>query len=98
MRIASYVAGGRESDGAVVGDGIVDLGRRLPYPTLAGDARAPGAGRGTGGFKGGAGPTLSDVRLLTPVPDAGKIICIGRNYRGHVAEGNTWRVRGPPLW
>jgi len=29
------------------------------------------------------------VTLLTPVPDADNIFCIGRNYKGHVAEGNA---------
>lgn len=31
----------------------------------------------------GAGLPAADVRLLAPVPDPGKILCIGYNYRGH---------------
>ena len=44
MKLVSFVASGRNSYGAVVGDGVFDLGRRLGdrYPTLraaiAGDA------------------------------------------------------------
>jgi 2-keto-4-pentenoate hydratase/2-oxohepta-3-ene-1,7-dioic acid hydratase in catechol pathway len=36
----------------------------------------------------GASPDfkLSDVTLLTPVPDAEKLICIGVNYKGHILE------------
>ena len=32
------------------------------------------------------GVPLSDVRLGPPVPDAGKVICVGLNYVGHAAE------------
>ncbi len=44
MKLVSFTAAGRNSYGVMVGDGIVDLGRRLGdrYPTLrtaiAGDA------------------------------------------------------------
>src|SRR5690606_34588710 len=27
-------------------------------------------------------------RLCAPVPKPGKVVCIGRNYRDHIAEGN----------
>jgi hypothetical protein len=38
MKLVSFTASGRNSYGAVVGDGVVDLGRRLGdrYPTLRG--------------------------------------------------------------
>ena len=36
MKLLSFVLDGRETWGAVVGDGVVDLGRRIPAcPTLA---------------------------------------------------------------
>jgi 2-keto-4-pentenoate hydratase/2-oxohepta-3-ene-1,7-dioic acid hydratase in catechol pathway len=35
----------------------------------------------------GPAAPLSDVRLLPPVPDPEKIICIGLNYADHAAEG-----------
>jgi acylpyruvate hydrolase len=31
----------------------------------------------------GAGLPLADVHLLAPVPNPGKVVCIGYNYRGH---------------
>jgi acylpyruvate hydrolase len=34
----------------------------------------------------GAALPLDDVRLLPPVTDPGKIVCIGLNYRSHAAE------------
>ncbi len=33
----------------------------------------------------GAGPVL-DAEILPPIPDPGKVICIGLNYRSHAAE------------
>lgn len=33
--------------------------------------------------------SLADVELLPPVPNPGKIICIGLNYRAHAIEGGN---------
>ncbi len=38
------------------------------------------------------------VRLLAPVPDARKIICIGLNYRDHAAESGVPAPREPVLF
>ncbi|NCW41134.1 MAG: 5-carboxymethyl-2-hydroxymuconate isomerase, partial [Betaproteobacteria bacterium] len=36
MKLLSFMHEGRETWGAVVGDGVVDLGKRMPqHPTLA---------------------------------------------------------------
>ena len=40
---------------------------------------------------------LSDVRLLAPVPDPEKIICLGLNYRDH-AEESGQEIPTAPLW
>ena len=32
---------------------------------------------------------LADIRLLSPVPRPGKLICIGLNYRDHAAESGV---------
>ena len=29
---------------------------------------------------------LEDVRFLPPIPDSGKFLCVGKNYRNHLAE------------
>lgn len=94
MKIASYVANGEASYGAIVGDGIVDLKARLGFPTL----RAAIAHDALAGLDlSDAKPThdLSDIALTVPLPDSEKIICIGRNYRGHVAEGNSALPKTP---
>jgi len=78
MKLVSYLAAGRSSYGAVVGDAIIDLGRRLGdrYPTL----RAAVAGNVLGRFAAevkDAAPdsALSQVTLLPPIIDPDKIIC-----------------------
>jgi 2-keto-4-pentenoate hydratase/2-oxohepta-3-ene-1,7-dioic acid hydratase in catechol pathway len=42
--------------------------------------------------------SLSDVQLLTPIRRPGKIICVGRNYRGHVAEARLALPEFPSLF
>jgi 2-keto-4-pentenoate hydratase/2-oxohepta-3-ene-1,7-dioic acid hydratase in catechol pathway len=94
MKLISFAVSGRSSYGAVVGDGVVDLGRRLGdrYPTLRA-AIAGGALEGAATEVRGAAPdtALSQVTLLPPITDPDKIICAGRNYRAHAAEAG-----GPP--
>ena len=56
-------------------EGIAELGCGTPSEVLAdpplSDQRVP----------------LADVTLLPVVPDPGKIVCVGLNYRAHVEEG-----------
>jgi 2-keto-4-pentenoate hydratase/2-oxohepta-3-ene-1,7-dioic acid hydratase in catechol pathway len=40
---------------------------------------------------------LADVRLLAPVPDPQKIICLGLNYRDHAAEAGQ-EIPAAPMW
>ena len=81
MRFASCEHDGRRFAALVAGDevrplrGIAELGRETPAEVLADppltDDRL----------------ALADVRLLPVVPHPGKVLCIGLNYRAHVAEG-----------
>jgi 2-keto-4-pentenoate hydratase/2-oxohepta-3-ene-1,7-dioic acid hydratase in catechol pathway len=97
MKLASYTSAGRASWGVIVGDGIVDMGGH--YPTL----RAAIAARALdkiAALAKTAKPSLalSAVTLLPPVPDAEKLLCAGKNYRGHVAEGGTPLPEKPSLF
>ena len=90
MKIASFVSGGKNSYGIVRDGGIIDLGKKLHYPSLLAVLAASALDE-VRAVNAAATPDLklSDVTLLTPVPDADNIFCIGRNYKGHVAEGNA---------
>src|SRR5215469_525887 len=78
MKLMSFAAAGRSSYGAVVGDGVVDLGRRLGdrFPSLRA-AIAGGALDRAAAEVSGAAPdiALSQVTLLPPITDPDKIIC-----------------------
>jgi 2-keto-4-pentenoate hydratase/2-oxohepta-3-ene-1,7-dioic acid hydratase in catechol pathway len=89
MRLLSYEIGGRPSWGAVQGDRVVDLGAwfRDRYPTLR-DAIAADTlpTLRDASAKAPAGPALSDIRYLVPIPNAEKYICVGVNYANRNAE------------
>src|SRR6478672_2011151 len=101
MKLVSFAASGRNSYGAVVGDGVFDLGRRLDdrYPTLraaiAGDALGAAAAEVKSGVPDIA---LSQVTLLPPITDPDKIICAGRNYRAHAAEAGGAPPENPSVF
>src|SRR5215472_6724294 len=94
MKLISFAASGRNSYGAVVGDGVVDLGRRLGdrYPTLRAAIDGGVLDRAAAEVSGAAPDmALAQVTLLPPITDPDKVICAGRNYRAHAAEAG-----GPP--
>ena len=101
MKLASFSAAGRDTYGAVVEGGVVDLGRRLGdrYPTLraaiAGDALARLAG---GVVAAKPDFSLAQVTLLPPITDPDKIICAGRNYRAHAAEAGGAPPENPQVF
>ena len=80
MRLVSYDGG----FGELRGEEIVPMGRDLVEYLRTGVAS-----------DGGAEP-VRGATLLAPVPVPGKIICVGLNYREHVAEtGSAYSVRAP---
>jgi 2-keto-4-pentenoate hydratase/2-oxohepta-3-ene-1,7-dioic acid hydratase in catechol pathway len=115
MRIASYTTAQGPSFGIVTARGLVDLGRRTSHAdisaALAADA-LPELAR-----HAAAAPdcALAEVTLLPAVPSPlRKVLCVGLNYRAHVAESagrevpehprifarlaDTIIADGAPLW
>lgn len=91
MRYAAFQEGGRARLGVVSGDEVVDLGEvtgsavsvraivenpdlREKAARLAADPAAPRL-------------ALASCRLLAPIPDPGKFVCLGLNYADHAKEG-----------
>ncbi len=92
MKIASFRSANRCSYGVVTRDGIVEASAdfRKSYP---GVRQALAAGRLQEIETSGAALALQQVQLLPPVPDAGKVICVGINYeKKYPVEGQA-----PPL-
>ena len=87
MKLASFSLSGKNSYGILVGDGVVDLGRRLGErcPSLRA-AIAQGALADPNLARETPDVALSQVTLLPPIPNPDKVICAGLNYRAHAAE------------
>lgn len=86
MKLVSFAHDGRESFGIWTETGIIDLGKR-----------APGGAQSLKdvldrlediAVYASAEPDHShaDVQLLPPVHEPGKILCVGLNYKSHIAE------------
>lgn len=102
MRLISFVVEGRSSWGAVVDGGVVDLGRRFAGEGLVtlrsflekGDMAAARAA--VAGAK--ADFALDAVELAPVIPEPDKIVCVGMNYRDHVAETGRTVTEKPSLF
>jgi 2-keto-4-pentenoate hydratase/2-oxohepta-3-ene-1,7-dioic acid hydratase in catechol pathway len=88
MKFLTYSLDGNASFGAVVGDGVIDLGARHPELADLRDAIRTGrldelADEATGAD---ADCSVADIRYLPTIPNPEKIICIGVNYADRNAE------------
>ena len=93
MKLASFRARGRDSFGAVIGEGpnegVVDLKTRLgpPYASVLDLLRAGGLDSARAAARGvRADFPLREVELLPPVLAPEKILCIGVNYANRNAD------------
>ncbi len=94
MRYVAFEVGGAAHVGIVIGSEIVDLDVLLPSApgTLreiieAGETLQTEIRQRLAGDTSAARRPLSTCRLLSPMPDAGKVICLGLNYADHAKEG-----------
>ena len=94
MRLCTIMSGGKAAVGVKMGDGkIVDLSKQMPrgpksvVEILAG-GKAVRAAVAKACAKPKAGATVSEksAKYLPPIPNPGKILCIGLNYRKHAEE------------
>jgi acylpyruvate hydrolase len=103
MRLVSYIANGLPAAGVLEGEEIVPLSslERPPGTTVRGVLEElDGAGlQRLATLAAGAGDrvALGEVRLLAPVTDPEKIICVGLNYRDH-AEESGQEIPQAPMW
>ncbi|HEY4134480.1 MAG TPA: fumarylacetoacetate hydrolase family protein [Alphaproteobacteria bacterium] len=98
MKLASYRLNNKNSYGVVVGDGIVDLGKRLPYADLRALLEADGLSKAADAAKEKADVKLSDVTFLPLIANPGKIICVGLNYKAHREETGRKPTDNPALF
>ena len=96
MRLATFKANARVSYGAVTGDGIVDLGRMLEYPTLLDVFRANAIAPARAVARRPADYQIKEIEILPPLLGPEKIICVGINYPERSAEYKD--NRDPPKY
>ncbi len=102
MRLVSFVVEGRSSWGAVVDGGVVDLGRRFAGDGLVSLRRFLEKGD-LGALRATVAASKADyaldaVQLAPVIPDPDKIVCVGMNYRDHVAETGRTVTEKPSLF
>ena len=89
MRLLTFSRHGKTSYGVATDTGIVDLGVRLSrrWPTLTAVLRDDAVAELRDMAAGlSADHGLNEIRFLPPVPDPGRILCVGLNYRTHIEE------------
>lgn len=93
MRLVTFKDGAAEKVGVRKGDNIVDVseaakafGGDMIGVIEGGDAAKDALAKAADGQNGAP---MSGVKLLPPIPRPGKILCIGRNYAAHAAEGGA---------
>lgn len=96
MRLLTFKANGRTGYGAVSGNGVVDLSRKLKYPTLLDVFRAGAIGEARAAAQAPADLALKDLDFLPPLLGPEKIICVGINYPERSAEYKDGRE--PPKY
>ena len=103
MRLVSFNAGDGSRAGVLEDDRVVDAWAALGEPhrgslrELIADGRVDDL-RSTFGNTGTPAHPRSAVKLLEPIPDPDKIICIGLNYAKHAAEGGMEPPASPTIF
>jgi len=104
MRLVAFEHQGAPRLGVVDGEAVIDLADAAPdLPReLAALLRREGglaaAGAAAKSAKPAARRALKGLRLLPPVGNPGKIVCLGLNYVDHAAEGGHAKPTYPSLF
>ena len=105
MRLVSFQENGTERLGVVAGDSVVDLSQAAPdLPRdlvaliRAGKNAFSAAERAAKAAPAAAHVPLDKVKYLPPVPQPGKIICLGLNYVDHATEGGHAKPSYPSFF
>lgn len=102
MRLITYEDDSGPRAGVLVGDSVIPAtSLHAPADSVRGllSAMGPESLRELGQAAGAHTErlALSDLRLLAPIPDPEKIICLGLNYRDH-AEETGQEIPAAPMW
>ncbi|MDD1534325.1 MULTISPECIES: fumarylacetoacetate hydrolase family protein [unclassified Bradyrhizobium] len=100
MKLLSFIADGRTSFGAAEDNGVVDLGTRMTGCTTLRQLLETGGVAAAAKLVASTAPDhpLDRITFLPLIPDPGKIICVGLNYRDHVVETGRTVTEKPALF
>ncbi|KMO36564.1 fumarylacetoacetate hydrolase family protein [Methylobacterium aquaticum] len=101
MKLVSFHRDGKATYGLVKANGVIDLGQRYGtrWPTLRDILAADGLAQVERETQDATPDLPWDGLTLAPViPNPDKIICIGLNYRDHVAETGRTETEKPALF
>lgn len=100
MQFISFARQGKNSFGAVLNQGVVDLGARLGLTDLGAALRRDGVDAlKDAAVKADADFALHDIDAYRPVvADPDKILCAGLNYDEHVQETKKQRTDHPTIF
>jgi 2-keto-4-pentenoate hydratase/2-oxohepta-3-ene-1,7-dioic acid hydratase in catechol pathway len=98
MRLISYLGPDDAGTALLVGDRLIPV---QPW-WLDGDDLEPAAlddlRRRVAALDGAKGTALDSVEVVAPIPNPGKIVCVGLNYGAHAAEGGRGAPTRPLLF
>ena len=99
MKLLSFSANGKASYGSVTDHGVIELAERIGQPTLR-EALAAGALGEMHKIAADAKPdrNLDEIEFLPVIPNPGKILCAGINYRAHAAETGRDVPKAPSIF
>jgi 2-keto-4-pentenoate hydratase/2-oxohepta-3-ene-1,7-dioic acid hydratase in catechol pathway len=100
MKLLTYKTSKGASYGAVSGQGVIDLGRRLGarYPDLKALIAANAYKEAAALLKEAPDHKLSEITFLPVIPNPGKIVCVGLNYQDHVVETGRDNTEQPAIF
>jgi 2-keto-4-pentenoate hydratase/2-oxohepta-3-ene-1,7-dioic acid hydratase in catechol pathway len=99
MKLASFRLQNKDTYGAVVDGGVIDLGKRLKYPDLRSLLTAGALSEAAAAVKGAKEDAkIVDIDFLPVLPNPGKIICVGLNYKTHREETGRSETENPALF
>lgn len=99
MKLVTFDAGGEVRFGILKSDGVIDLSRRTGFSSLKAIIAADAIASATSiAQTASVNFSLEQIRLLPPIPDPEKIICVGLNYHDHVVETGRAMTDYPTLF
>jgi 2-keto-4-pentenoate hydratase/2-oxohepta-3-ene-1,7-dioic acid hydratase in catechol pathway len=89
MKFLSYSISNKISYGVLIKDHVIDLGSRIPNSTLLSIISDGSIVKiQDQSLKYDPDFSISEIQFHKPLLNGGRFICVGKNYKGHLAEAN----------